>query len=133
VENYGRAFSDMHGELYQVYVNGDIVVVQLALQGTHHGALAVGGGGVLEPTGNRMDAPCCDVFELEDGKIKRFNCYPSGPSSSPSSACSATSTPPFARRRDVTVAELDVGRTHDPAPSARFHPRPPVPRITGIR
>ena len=34
--------------------------------------------GVIEPTGNRMDAPCCDVFELEDGKIKRFDCYPSG-------------------------------------------------------
>lgn len=28
--------------------------------------------------GNRMDAPCCDVFELENGKIKRFDRYPSG-------------------------------------------------------
>ncbi|HZC52580.1 MAG TPA: hypothetical protein VE441_08795 [Mycobacterium sp.] len=26
---------------------------------------------------NRMDAPCCDVFELRDGKIQRFDCYPS--------------------------------------------------------
>jgi hypothetical protein len=25
-----------------------------------------------------MDAPCCDVFELIDGKIKRFDCYPEG-------------------------------------------------------
>jgi hypothetical protein len=25
-----------------------------------------------------MDAPCCDVFEVSDGKIKRFDCYPSG-------------------------------------------------------
>ena len=25
-----------------------------------------------------MDAPCCDIFELADGKIKRFDCYPSG-------------------------------------------------------
>jgi len=22
-----------------------------------------------------MNAPCCDVFELADGKIKRFDCY----------------------------------------------------------
>ena len=29
-------------------------------------------------TGKRMDAPCCDVFELSDSKIKRFDCYPSG-------------------------------------------------------
>lgn len=77
VENYGRAFPDMHRELYQLYVSGDIVVVQLALQGTHNGPLSVAGG-TLEPTGNRMDAPCCDVFELVDGRIKRFYCYPSG-------------------------------------------------------
>ena len=30
------------------------------------------------PTGKRMDAPCCDVFELAGGKIKRFDCYPEG-------------------------------------------------------
>ncbi|MFC5831439.1 nuclear transport factor 2 family protein [Nonomuraea insulae] len=77
VENYGRAFPDMHRELYQVYVSGDIVVVQLALQGTHNGPLSVAGG-TLGPTGNRMDAPCCDVFQLVGGKIARFDCYPSG-------------------------------------------------------
>ena len=67
----------MHRELYRVYADGDVVVVQLALQGTHDGPLSAAGG-VLEPTGRRMDAPCCDVFELENGKIKRFDCYPSG-------------------------------------------------------
>ena len=77
LENYGRAFSDMHRELYQIYVAGDLVVVQLALQGTHDGPLQVAGG-VLESTGKRMDAPCCDVFELKEGKINRFDCYPSG-------------------------------------------------------
>ncbi len=30
VENYARAFPDMHRELYQVYVSGNVVVVQLA-------------------------------------------------------------------------------------------------------
>jgi ketosteroid isomerase-like protein len=76
LDNFGRAFSDMHRELYRVYADGD-VVVQLALQGTHDGPLRAAGG-VLEPTGRRMDAPCCDVFELQNGKIKRFDCYPSG-------------------------------------------------------
>jgi ketosteroid isomerase-like protein len=37
VENYGTAFSDMHREIYEVYVSGDVVVVELALQGTHAG------------------------------------------------------------------------------------------------
>jgi ketosteroid isomerase-like protein len=75
VENFGHAFPDMHRELYQLYVAGDIVVVQLALQGTHLGPLNVPFG-TLPPTGKRMDAPCCDVFELVDGKIRRFDCYP---------------------------------------------------------
>src|ERR1700733_14593394 len=35
VENYGTAFPDMHRELYDVYVSGDVVIVELALQGTH--------------------------------------------------------------------------------------------------
>jgi ketosteroid isomerase-like protein len=74
---YATAFPDMHRELYQVYVNGNIVVVQLALQGTHSGPLSTPMG-VVPPTGNRMDAPCCDVFEIENGKIKRFDCYPAG-------------------------------------------------------
>jgi predicted ester cyclase len=77
VENYARAFPDMHRELYRVYVSGSIVVVQLALQGTHLGPLHLPAG-ILPPTGKRMDAPCCDVFELIDGKIKRFDCYPEG-------------------------------------------------------
>jgi ketosteroid isomerase-like protein len=77
VEVYKAAFPDMHRELYNVYATGNIVVVQLALQGTHHGPLKLPQG-TIPPTGNRMDAPCCDVFELSDGKIKRFDCYPSG-------------------------------------------------------
>lgn len=77
VEVYAKAFPDMHRELFQVYVSGNIVVVQLALQGTHTGPLPTPMG-VIPATGNKMDAPCCDVFEVEDGKIKRFDCYPAG-------------------------------------------------------
>jgi ketosteroid isomerase-like protein len=77
VENYGTAFSDMHRELYDVYVSGDVVIVELALQGTHDGPLSLPEG-VLPPSGNRMDAPCCDVFRLQNGRIQLFNSYPSG-------------------------------------------------------
>jgi len=78
VEIYKKAFPDMHRELFRFYVSGDdVVVVQLALQGTHLGPLSLPEG-TIPPTGKRMDAPCCDVFELSDGKIKRFDCYPEG-------------------------------------------------------
>lgn len=77
VEIYATAFPDMHRELYRLYSTGNIVVVQLALQGTHLGPLSLPRG-TIPPTGKRMNAPCCDVFELSNDKIKRFDCYPSG-------------------------------------------------------
>jgi ketosteroid isomerase-like protein len=77
VRYYGTAFSNMHRELYRIYTDGNVVVVQLALQGTQDGPLQLPFGS-LPPTGKKMDAPCCDVFELQDGKIKRFDCYPEG-------------------------------------------------------
>jgi ketosteroid isomerase-like protein len=33
VRNYGTAFSNMHREIHRIYVDGNVVVVQLALQG----------------------------------------------------------------------------------------------------
>jgi steroid delta-isomerase-like uncharacterized protein len=78
IENYAKAFPDMHREIYRMYDSGNnIVVVQLALQGTHLGPLNLPMG-TIPATGKRMNAPCCDVFELSGDKIKRFDCYPSG-------------------------------------------------------
>ncbi|MDH6108637.1 steroid delta-isomerase-like uncharacterized protein [Kitasatospora sp. MAP12-15] len=77
VEVYAKAFPDMHRELERFYLTGDMVIVQLRLQGTHLGPLELPAG-TVPATGKRMDAPCCDVFELVDGKIKRFDCYAEG-------------------------------------------------------
>jgi len=77
VEVYAKAFPDMHRELEKFYVVDNMVIVQLRLQGTHTGPLELPAG-TVPPTGRRMDAPCCDVFELVDGKIKRFDCYAEG-------------------------------------------------------
>jgi hypothetical protein len=78
VDIYAAAFPDMHREIYQMYASGDkMVVVQLALQGTHLGPLSLPRG-TIPPTGKKMNAPCCDVFELSGDKVKRFDCYPSG-------------------------------------------------------
>ncbi len=77
VKNYGTAFADMHRELYDMWHVGNTVFVRLALQGTHTGPLETPFG-TIAPTGKRMDAPCVDIFELENGKIKKFDCYPEG-------------------------------------------------------
>jgi ketosteroid isomerase-like protein len=77
VRNYGTAFADMHRELYDFWAVGNTVFVRLALQGTHTGPLQTPFG-TVPPAGNRMDAPCVDIWELENGKIKKFDCYPEG-------------------------------------------------------
>lgn len=77
VRQYGTAFADMHRELYNFWTVGNTVLVRLALQGTHSGPLETPFG-TIPATGKKMDAPCADIFELEDGKIKRFDCYPEG-------------------------------------------------------
>ena len=78
VENYGTAFSDMHRELNDMYVSGDVVIVQLALQGTHDGP-SQHGASIRLPVG---------------GMIPRGSC--SGPSWVPSSANCTTTTSPIA-------------------------------------
>ena len=60
VRNYGTAFSNMHRELYRIYADGNVVVVQLALQGTHDGPLQLPFG-ELPATGKKMDAPCAST------------------------------------------------------------------------
>ena len=52
VEVYAAAFPDMHRELSAFYVVGDIVVVELALQGMHKGPLELPIG-IIPPTEKR--------------------------------------------------------------------------------
>ena len=69
-----KAFPDVHRELLSVHVTENVVVVELRIQGTHKGDLALGSK-TIAPTGMAIDAPCVDVFRLEGGKIASFNCY----------------------------------------------------------
>ncbi len=74
VEIYATAFPDMNRELYDVYVSGDVVVVELSLNGTHRGPLKLPAG-TIPATGKVIRVPCCDVFHLKDGKVQSFHCY----------------------------------------------------------
>jgi steroid delta-isomerase-like uncharacterized protein len=79
VDIYATAFPDMHRELLEFFVKDDenVVIVELTLNGTHKGPLVLPAG-TIPATGKVMNAPCCDVFYLEDGKIKAFHCYNEG-------------------------------------------------------
>ena len=67
----------MHRALDELYVDGDVVVVQLSLNGTHQGDLPIGLG-TIPATGKEFHVPCVDVFRLEDGKVSAFDCYYAG-------------------------------------------------------
>jgi steroid delta-isomerase-like uncharacterized protein len=79
VDVYARAFPDMHRELLQIFVKDDenVVIVELTLNGTHKGPLALPAGDI-PATNSVINAPCCDVFYLENGKVKAFHCYTAG-------------------------------------------------------
>jgi ketosteroid isomerase-like protein len=69
-----KAFPDMRRELHDLHVVGDIVFVDLMLQGTHKGPLELPIA-TIPSTGKAMNAPCCDIFRLVDGKVKLLNYY----------------------------------------------------------
>lgn len=75
VQIYATAMPDMHRELYDIYLSGDRVIVELSLNGTNKGPLQIPGVGFVPPTGKVVKAPCCDVFRLEGGKVISFHCY----------------------------------------------------------
>ncbi len=74
VDVYAAAFPDMHRELDSFYFDDNVVVVELSLNGTHKGDLALPGG-KIPPTGREVHAPCCDVFHIAGGKVTSFHCY----------------------------------------------------------
>jgi ketosteroid isomerase-like protein len=65
---------DVHRELLRVHEAGDLVVVELLIQGTFLGPLPTPAGPVA-PTGAKVSIPTADFFYLRDGKIETFNCY----------------------------------------------------------
>ncbi|AJF63272.1 ester cyclase [Streptomyces vietnamensis] len=70
----GRLAPDLHRELHRFHVMGDVVAVELSIQGTFTGPFETPAG-VIQPTGARLDVPTADFWYVEDGKIKEFNCY----------------------------------------------------------
>jgi hypothetical protein len=74
VLSMGKQFPDVHRELRRVNVTGDVVAIQLLIQGTFLGPMKTPAG-VIQPTGAKIDVPTADFFYMRNGKIERFDCY----------------------------------------------------------
>ena len=74
VLDMAKLLPDVHRELYRVSVLGDVVAVELSIQGTFLGPLETPAG-TIQPTGAKIDVPTADFWYLRDGKVETFNCY----------------------------------------------------------
>ncbi|RVU17696.1 nuclear transport factor 2 family protein [Streptomyces antnestii] len=70
----GALAPDVHRELHRFHVTGNVVSVELTIQGTFTGAFETPAG-TVRPTGAALDIPTADFWYVENGKIKTFNCY----------------------------------------------------------
>ena len=70
----GKLAPDVHRELHQVHVIGNVVAIELSIQGTFIGPFETPAG-VIRGNGAKLDIPCADFWYVEDGKIKQFDCY----------------------------------------------------------
>ena len=71
---FAKMFPDIHRELCQVNVMGDVVAIELSIQGTFRGPMETPAG-VIQPTGEKVNILCADFFYMKSGKIERFDCY----------------------------------------------------------
>jgi ketosteroid isomerase-like protein len=69
-----KLLPDVHRELLRVNALGDVVTVELSIQGTFLGPLETPAG-TVQPTGAKIDVPTADFWYVRDGKVETFNCY----------------------------------------------------------
>ncbi|MEY9946124.1 nuclear transport factor 2 family protein [Kitasatospora sp. GAS1066B] len=67
-------FPDVHRDLKSITVNGDVISLELSIQGTFEGPLQTPAG-TLKPNGAKIDAPTADFWYLHNGKVQKFDCY----------------------------------------------------------
>ncbi|WEB44374.1 nuclear transport factor 2 family protein [Streptomyces yunnanensis] len=65
---------DVHRELHRFHVMGNVVAVELTIEGTFTGPFETPAG-TVRPTGARLSIPTADFWYVENGRIKEFNCY----------------------------------------------------------
>ena len=65
---------DIHRQLKQITVSGDVVSIELSIQGTFLGPFETAAG-VIQPTGVKVDFPTADFWYLRNGKVEVFDCH----------------------------------------------------------
>jgi len=70
----GAFLPDIHRELKQITVRGDVVSIELSIVGTFLGPFDTPAG-VIHPTGAKIDIPTADFWYLRKGRVEVFDCH----------------------------------------------------------
>jgi SnoaL-like domain len=62
---FAKMFPDVHRELHRVNVMGDVIAIELSIQGTFRGPMETPAG-VIQPTGAKVNIPCADCLLHEE-------------------------------------------------------------------
>jgi len=73
-ETFKRALPDARLELVSILESGDRAAVEGRFAGTHTGPL-VSPQGEVPPSGNAVDMPYADFFEVRDGQVVEHHVY----------------------------------------------------------
>ena len=66
---------DATTELMAVSVKGDLAVAEVVNRGTHTRPFPLPDGSMLPPTGRKIEALSCEIYEFRDGLIARGRLY----------------------------------------------------------
>lgn len=70
-----EAFPTMRGEVENLIVAGDQVVLETTWRGTHDGTLSAPGAPAVPPSANPVAVPACMVLRFRDGRIAEQRHY----------------------------------------------------------
>jgi steroid delta-isomerase-like uncharacterized protein len=70
MDNYFKAFPDLHLETEQILTNGDHIIVRTKMTGTHKGNFLG-----IAPTNKAIQSHSCHVIEVRNGKVIRSRAY----------------------------------------------------------
>ena len=69
-QDHAAGLPDGRMELKALHADGEVVVTELTVRGTHNGSWAG-----IAPTGKRVEVDLCNVSEFKDGKLFRERDY----------------------------------------------------------
>jgi hypothetical protein len=65
---------NIHRQLELITVSGNVVAIELEIQGTFLGPFQTPAG-AIKPTGAKIDFPTADFWYLRNGKVETFDCH----------------------------------------------------------